>query len=518
MLERLIQLCRPAIAFDRNQSGAVALLCLAALMILFMTTLVLYDTGKVAFEKVQAQTGADVAAYSQAATKARSMNMIAYANISKRTLVGLHNMYWAMYEGWLAWTSSRCSKCSIWNPKACADCAYNGIMILVEGFLDWFWFSGLPIVPKVLWLPWSSSTGAFETQVSQINWWQAYMINFTPWWAWAEASIRGMRNGSSLIGSYPPLNSPVAVAMDWVDFVVSVFGGTPSGGTSWLYDMLPVANWNKIYSWPDQNKSPIVPNVFSLGIYTPHEGCSAPTLGFNVLTPASLAEFYSNYQHHRNRSDNGFWIASGPRKAASWGLGLLLAGFCFWRIPPIPWVGADVLYNNMAPFHLAARSNSPQDMSAKSNVIFSYRHAPKNRTRLRENYNYMPSWNYVSAGRPILEASSGSWTLSRGEIVFPQSKRPAATPNNWFGHHTWMWHPGWTAKLRPVALPGEQAAMGFTLANMLKDVSPFLWLSRNVLGLASSPGFSSADADADIAALNKALFAMDANSLNGLAK
>lgn len=72
-------------AFHSNQSGAVALLCLAALLVLFMVGLTLWDAGEGARNKISAQMGADTAAYSQASVRARSMNMIAFANIGKRT-------------------------------------------------------------------------------------------------------------------------------------------------------------------------------------------------------------------------------------------------------------------------------------------------------------------------------------------------------------------------------------------------------------------------------------------------
>lgn len=497
-------------AFHREESGAVILMCLAAFMILVMTSLVMYDAGQVSMNKVNAQTGADVAGYSQAATKARSMNMIAFGNISKRSLVGLHNMYWAMYESWIAWTSSRCSSCSIWNPIACLECAYNGILMLVEGLLDWFYFNGLPIIPKIFPMLFSASSLAFEAQVSQINWWQIYMIDYTPWWAWAEASVRGMRNGSSLIGTYPPLATPLAVATDWVDTAVSAFGGSPSGGTSWLYDQLPVANWEKLFGFPNQNASAVWG-----GLIFPYPGCHAPTLGFNVLTPASLAEWGANIIHHRNRSDSGFGPVDGPAgPAVGWGVGSMLAGFCFWRVNAL---STPSLWMNMAPFNLRTDTNSPYHMSAKSNVVFSYRHDPEMRDVLRNNLDIMPQ-DYVNAGRNAIEESSGQWALSRAEIVFPAGLRPRATPNNIFGHSTWMWHTGWTGKLRPVALPGEHTGIGHDLENMLVDVSPFLWLSRNTLGLASSPGFDSNAADADVAALQKALYGMDEQSLNGLSK
>jgi hypothetical protein len=501
-------------AFHREESGAVIMMCLAAFMILVMVSLVMYDAGQVSFNKVNAQTGADVAGYSQAATKARSMNMIAFGNISKRSLVGLHNMYWAMYETWIAWTASRCSTCGFWHPIACAECVYNGVMIVIEGLMDWFYFNGLPIIPKILPMLYSASTLAFEAQVSQINWWQIYMTDFTPWWAWAEASVRGMRNGASLIGTYPPLATPLTVVTDWVDMAVTAFGGTPSGGTSWLYDQLPIANWDKIIAFPSQNASSVW-KPFVLGFYNPHAGCLAPTWGFNVVTPTSFIEYMMNWVHHKNRSDGGFGPVDGPADAAAgWGFGAqILGGFCLLRVNAI---STPSLWMNMGPFNLRADTNSPRHMSMKSNIVFSYKHSPDVKNVLRENFNIIGQ-QYANNGRSAVEESSGSWALSRSEIVFPEGLKPRGSPNIGM-HDTWMWHTGWTGKLRPVALPGEQTALNYDLENMLVDVSPFLWLSRNTLGFLSSPGFDGNAADADVAALQKALFAMDEPSLDGLSK
>lgn len=83
-------------AFHRTESGAVALLCLAGTLIVFMTALVMFDSGWASQEKLRTQTSADSAAYSNAAVKARSLNSIAYMNVVKRSLIGMFEMYVGM--------------------------------------------------------------------------------------------------------------------------------------------------------------------------------------------------------------------------------------------------------------------------------------------------------------------------------------------------------------------------------------------------------------------------------------
>jgi len=79
-----------------DRSGAVALLCLAGLLIVFMTALVMYDAGTASREKMKVQMSADAASYSMASVKARSMNIIAYMNVVKRSLASMFEMYVGM--------------------------------------------------------------------------------------------------------------------------------------------------------------------------------------------------------------------------------------------------------------------------------------------------------------------------------------------------------------------------------------------------------------------------------------
>src|SRR5690554_5242355 len=95
----------------RDESGAIVLLCLAACMFLFMVGLLMYDAGKVARDKVDVQMAADTAAYSQAAVKARAMNSIAFANVGKRTISGIRNMYYTQFIHYLDWYQGQCSRC-----------------------------------------------------------------------------------------------------------------------------------------------------------------------------------------------------------------------------------------------------------------------------------------------------------------------------------------------------------------------------------------------------------------------
>jgi len=86
--------------FNANQGGAVALMTMAALLIIMMMAWVVYDSGDAARDALDVQAAADTAAWSQSAVEARSMNMIAFANVGKRVTFGMTSFYQSL---WLAY-------------------------------------------------------------------------------------------------------------------------------------------------------------------------------------------------------------------------------------------------------------------------------------------------------------------------------------------------------------------------------------------------------------------------------
>lgn len=73
---------------DGDQSGAVALVCLAALLVIFMMGMVYYDSVVATSEKIHVQTATDASTFSETAVRARTMNMIAMTNVGKRMTIG----------------------------------------------------------------------------------------------------------------------------------------------------------------------------------------------------------------------------------------------------------------------------------------------------------------------------------------------------------------------------------------------------------------------------------------------
>lgn len=249
MIEELIK------RFHKSQSGAVALLMLAAAMILFMCALVMYDAGMIIRDKTDVNVAADTAAYSQAAVEARSMNMIAFANIGKRTVVGIHNMYYFQYPMYLLWWLGQCSRCCCgWYCGCWTEC-FNCFGNLIDGS---------PIMEAIDWASFLSDDD-LEKNLEDLDKFQDDLRKYSAYWGLGEAMTRGARNGANMVLGYPP----------------------PSNTT---YAPLPLQRGSKT------------------------EACLAPAIiSDNPVTIVTLLEWYSNFQDLKNRSTSSPNIASeGP--------------------------------------------------------------------------------------------------------------------------------------------------------------------------------------------------------------
>ncbi len=251
--------------FHRDQGGAIMILALVALLILLMLGMTMYDAGDAAHTKIQTQAAADSAAFSQAAIKARSMNMLAYANIAKRSIWGIHSLYPSYLKSMHRWISStinsNCQPCADSDPEsnACKLCRaakrerHRWIDATCEdrSSVDsdqyrsscttgdpnsWGTFrhlSGRDYSRALTWnkdhtrivdddLDWADPTyirthhfGAksstppnlFEAYVARdvraLDNYQRYIFGLTPWWGWTEQLVRAVRDGATMSGSWP---------------------------------------------------------------------------------------------------------------------------------------------------------------------------------------------------------------------------------------------------------------------------------------------------------------------------
>jgi hypothetical protein len=390
--ERLLML-------GRDQGGAVGMLCLAATLMVFLVGLIIYDTGQVTRDKLDAQMAADTAAFSQAAVKARSMNMATFANIGKRTTVGIRNMYYFQYPMFASWYSGQCSRCccGFWCGcwTACMNCIGNALVIALEG-IDYIFF----VIGRF--------TGDKITKNLQaLDDFQKDIRDYTAYWGQAEAILRGGTNKGNFIGTFP------------------------KPGSSGNLDREP--------------KRGSLPYQRATGFFAPMESCLTPTAVFNVSTAGTMLEWDRNFQVLKRQSLSRPFIArQGPREKVNRMYSAMgcAAGF----------LGKDATPSS--PIFLSAPSESGEDHMARSNFVWSYVSDPALSRELRENYNYMTR-DYNDS--QLFTPKGGVWTMARGEVYFP----PSAAPFNFGGfahdHGIWMFHPGWTGKLRPFSLPGERS-------------------------------------------------------------
>jgi hypothetical protein len=575
-----------------DDRGAVAMAAVAACMILFMLSLVLWDAGHAVRDKVDLQNAADSAAYSKAAVNARSMNMLAFTNISKRTVVGIHNTYWGMFIAYAGWTASECATCCQPCPFpsppcvcrawtcACRNCVSNGTMLIREALGDWSDFSGFALLPLPIG---GKSESVFGTELQALDDYQNYIMEITPWWGWAEQLLRGMRNGATVTASWPPppdritgaanriqsvLNYPF-VPNNWSLFSTTKTDGLPVsnnfGGSiqPLLSNFLPgpVASIidTLVGSLTVVSSPPRILNLNpggSDGGYTVHdvvsdlrtvfyntETCSPGIPGMSPMTPGSVAEVAGNVIQHRRKSSNPWGSCSGPSSA-----GLIAAGAATATtlcpasaaLPHFREVMTPVFLNSASSSIVGgSRSTLPDSfgaMEARSNVVFAYKRAPKYQDRLRGNYNILED-DYFEEGNnwqrytdmPALK-SSGQWALSRSEIVHTHK---AATPasSNWVdlggvtqgAHNTWMWHTGWTAKLRPLAFDGEFESLAPSNGNnsylnsMFHDVIPHLLGGASIMGVAGG-NWDFQQMAWDIVYMEKATKAVDDTTVDGFPK
>src|SRR5690554_2246417 len=190
--------------FHANQSGAIILLVLAALIMVFMMALVVYDAGEAGRDKIRVQQAADTSAWSESAVKARSMNMIAFSNVAKRVTIGMTSFYAAL---WLSYIELGVLT-AIATVAACAAAilSFGALSTLCEKMIE-FAAELVIIVAEEAQdggtFKSSLNEGYFKDDVIALDNYQKYMAELTPWWAFAEGIQRGIRNGASMSASFP---------------------------------------------------------------------------------------------------------------------------------------------------------------------------------------------------------------------------------------------------------------------------------------------------------------------------
>lgn len=425
--------------FHRDEGGAILLFSLAAALIIMMMAWVVYDAGPVARDKVELQGAADAAAYSQSAVKARANNLIAYANVAKRSIIAitaLYPMMYVAYSGWMAYHFGKCHK--TWpNLSSCYKFYTNLPQFVRETTMDFPDYGGWW---GILWAdtfgllgsPGGNMRNYHRRDIQALDNTQRYMFHIAPWWAWTEGVVRGMRNGATANASWPvPSGMPAGGFPRVVEAVtsflnsISINGAPPSGG-------------------PARDQLPWLRDGWRRGDFT---------------SGASAWETAANVAHHTQRSSRG------ARDAGVIAAGTALYFLRGWRMV------VDYYGEAGRPWRLNNfRGEAGKWTMNTSTLVFAYKNRPERFRRERLKYR-VPSIDYsfqLGALDEFTYRTSGVWTLARSEYSF-QGDRPNP------------FRAGWTARMRPVALAGEWQS-GQDLNKAYHDVLPFLAFA-SILGI-----------------------------------
>lgn len=408
-----------------DSSGAILLLSLASLLIIMMLALVIIDAGKSARDKVELQAAADTAAFSHASVKSRSMNMIAYTNVAKRSITGILSTYLGMYLGFRAYVSILSSRCNPpWTPIACIVAAANRLLLRIETLTDTAFFFA-EIINGLF-------TDYHRDDLSAIDNYQQYLMWLSPWWAYSESVTRGMRNGATTVASFPPPMGTISGIGSILGTITSLLPSTFTA-TAGVFDRFPV---ERMDWWGSDS-------FFS-----------------HTRDPSFVAEQLANSYHHKNRSTNWWPFKAGSGTAWALGVGMFGAGYA---------IVTFLLHDEAKPFAFR-RMGEGAWLSETSSLVLAYGVRPDKFGSERDKYEFLQgeySPGLLTGPAGIGYEPSGYWSMARSEMSYQEEELSPFKPS-------------WTARLRPVALRGEWQGAGYDLNQAYHSVLPFLALTSIV--------------------------------------
>ncbi len=446
--------------FHGEQNGAVALLVLAAILIIFMLGLVIFDTGKASRDKISVSAAADVAAWSQSAVEARSMNMIAFANVAKRVTFGMTSYYVAL---WLAYTELLVLGIALSVVCWLANIPLFGAITAVCKEVTQFTIAIGVIMGKEAkdlgTFAGGLNSDYFGRDMKALNSYQEYMLDLTPWWGWSEQFLRGTRNGASMTASFP---------------APKLLPGAVSGmlSQSNITDGLPVQKDD-----PSKNYSNM---------------CTRVRKDWDIVV--HIADYA---------------LKSGPNACTSGGwhppvICLLTGLLAVPNMSAACGIQKKVFGDEGAPYDMKKYSSQADWQLASSNLVFAYKAGDKrmNNDEERKKYGFLkPEHNQ----RSLIYTGGGYWAMARSEISF-QGGKPSA------------WYPSWTARMRPVSLPGEWQDSDVQLKNAWRDVAPYMIMGAGIGKIVDSDGASLEGAAADLLRIELSTSAMNQDNVTGVSR
>ncbi len=409
------------------------MMTMAALLILMMLGWVVYDAGFAARDSLNVQAAADTAAYSHSSVEARSMNMIAFANVGKRVTFGMTSYYlavWAAYIELIALAAVLTIACWV------ADVfTFGALTSVCEKLTEFTIETGIVMAkeaPDLAVFEGDLVRNYYKKDMEAFSNYQKYMASLTPWWGWAESTMRGMRNGAAATASWPPPKDWGASQTDQID-------------------ELPIQKMeNAVEAYAE-----LCVRVYS---------------EFDILV--HLADYsLKNFVIERTAIDGEafdwprpvMFGITGPLAVVNMPIGCAAMGVQF---------GGDVV-----PWEMKNYDSQAAWMQVASNLVFAYNPDPTAMSASgdRKKYEYL-SADYTSSV-PLIYAGGGDFAVAKSEISFQDG-----APD--------LWRTSWTARMRPVALPGEWSSLGddITLVKAWRDVLPQILLTSTIASAADMAG------------------------------
>ena len=521
----LHKLLRVLKAWQQDQRGAVALLMLASILITFMLALVVHDVGFMAEDKLEVQIAADTASWSQSAVEARAMNIIAFANVGKRVTVGMVSYYEGLWIGLASITAI--------VVLATIACWIIAAIPFAQGIIPWC-IKLTSTSGELLWLIadelpdlvssgglgdlLNHDSGYFHKDVEGFTKYQQYMYDIAPFWSWGENFTRGFRNGAVTSGwPVPPADSSASNALS--GFLSNV--GVPDG--TGIKDALPVVpntGIDKEIAYDSMCKR--VYGGSSSDASNSQNGGNN-TSQFLTDTVAHTLDYTLKTIDGGNATEDNVpgGLFRGERAAALAAMllmnfGLVKAGCeysikeedglmgVFNDIPGNPIRMPVPFGQNAWPFTIMDDNSGLGGqvgwLRMSSNLTIAYRRGV---TRNDAKYDMFTD-DGITLG--IAERLQGVWALSRSEITYQNaSSGNSVSPD--------LWHSSWTARMRPVSLPGEWS--GVQMSKAYRDVAP--WMIRG-LAVDALVG-QGIDLDTAVDGLRMGLGTMEMNdNMDGVAK
>lgn len=202
--------------FHREESGAVVILVLAMCVILLMLSWMMYDAGEMSRSKLKTQASADAAAYSHAAKRAESMNLIVYANIAKTILFSYIGTYFGAYQALRETQDYYRRMCFTTDPPApelleLDEFACEGWLIASHQLISQNFEAKYQHEIRELWND-GSGIGGWRRDVvfvgegggiKALDDFQRDVVRRTPMLAWVEAATQARTNGADFGVTWP---------------------------------------------------------------------------------------------------------------------------------------------------------------------------------------------------------------------------------------------------------------------------------------------------------------------------